>query len=151
MGEVNRNKRQTSRFVNHASRGLGRSTYQRVGIATFVMRGKEYLIAILARGGILRAETLRFSDEVRKPPDIGIPKRKRPPASAVDKFHTAIERLSKDTLDLDEMRDRYAESLLKFIQKKRSKHQSVVESQAPRKGPAEVVDLMEVLKRNLNQ
>jgi len=43
---------------------------QRVGIATFVMRGKEYLVAILARGGILRAETMRFSDEVRSPSDL---------------------------------------------------------------------------------
>jgi DNA end-binding protein Ku len=123
---------------------------QRVGIATFVMHGKEYLVAILAKGGILRAETMRFSDEVRKPSDIGLPKRKRPPSTAVEKFHTAIERLSNNTLDLDEMRDKYAERLLKFIQKKRAK-QNVVETEAPRKGPAEIVDLMEVLKRNLNQ
>jgi DNA end-binding protein Ku len=37
----------------------------RVGIATFVMRGKEYLVAILAEDGIMRAETLRFQNEVR--------------------------------------------------------------------------------------
>src|SRR5690606_22010540 len=34
----------------------------RAGIATFVMRGKEYLVAILAENGILRTETLRFAD-----------------------------------------------------------------------------------------
>jgi DNA end-binding protein Ku len=124
---------------------------QRAGIATFVMHGKEYLIAILASGGILRAETMRFSDEVRKPSDIGLPKRKRPPSMAVEKFHSAIERLSKNTLDLDEMRDKYAERMLKFIQKKRAKQQNVVETSAAQRGPAEVVDLMEVLKRNLTQ
>ena len=32
----------------------------RAGIATFVMRGKEYLVAITSDGGILRAETMRF-------------------------------------------------------------------------------------------
>ena len=70
----------------------------------------------------------------------------------MEKFHTAIERLSKNTLDLDDMRDKYAERLLKFIQKKRAKHQGiVVGTETPRKGPGEVVDLMEVLKRNLNQ
>ena len=37
----------------------------RAGIATFVMRGKEYLVAIIAEGGVLRAETLRFEDELR--------------------------------------------------------------------------------------
>ncbi|NIX23059.1 MAG: Ku protein, partial [Actinobacteria bacterium] len=30
------------------------------GIATFVMRGTEYLVAIVAEDGILRAETMRF-------------------------------------------------------------------------------------------
>ena len=35
------------------------------GIATFVMRGKEYLVAIFPENGILRAETLRFADELR--------------------------------------------------------------------------------------
>src|SRR5512142_1779865 len=32
---------------------------QRAGIATFVMHGKDYLVAIIAERGILRAETLR--------------------------------------------------------------------------------------------
>ena len=43
------------------------------GIATFVMRGKEYLVAIFPENGILRAETMRFSDELRSPKDIGLP------------------------------------------------------------------------------
>src|SRR5690242_6652802 len=47
------------------------------GIATFVMRGKEYLVAIFSEKGILRAETMRFADEVRSPEDVGLPKKKR--------------------------------------------------------------------------
>ena len=46
----------------------------RAGIATFVMRDKEYLVAILAENGILRAVTMRFPDEVRDPADMGLPK-----------------------------------------------------------------------------
>ena len=34
----------------------------RAGIATFVMRGKEYLAAIFAEGGSLRAVTMRFAE-----------------------------------------------------------------------------------------
>src|SRR5690606_3909652 len=45
----------------------------RAGIATFVMRGKEYLVALLAENGVLRAETLRFVDEIRRPEDVGLP------------------------------------------------------------------------------
>src|SRR5437660_264873 len=37
------------------------------GIATFVMHGKEYLVAIASENGILRAQTMRFSDEIRNP------------------------------------------------------------------------------------
>jgi DNA end-binding protein Ku len=44
------------------------------GIATFVMRGKEYLVAIFSENGILRAETMRFADEIRSPADVGLPK-----------------------------------------------------------------------------
>jgi DNA end-binding protein Ku len=123
---------------------------QRVGIATFVMLGKEYLVAILARGGILRAEMMRFGDEVRRPFDIVLPKRKRPSSTAVEKFHKTIERLAKNTLDLDEVRDKYAERMLKFIQKKRARVRNV-RNDSLRKGPAEIVDLSEVLKRNVIQ
>ena len=45
----------------------------RAGIATFVMRGKEYLVAIIGQQGLLRAETLRFHDELRTPDDVGLP------------------------------------------------------------------------------
>ena len=63
----------------------------RAGIATFVMRGKEYLVAILAENGILRAETMRFSDEVRSPKEVGLPEAKAAPKAAV----AASKRLSE--------------------------------------------------------
>src|SRR5437763_2648581 len=56
------------------------------GIATFVMRGKEYLVAIFPENGILRAETMRFSDELRSPKQVGLPEKKHVPAAAVKKF-----------------------------------------------------------------
>ena len=37
------------------------------GVATFVMRGKEYLVAIFSDNGILRAEVMRFSGRVALP------------------------------------------------------------------------------------
>src|SRR5712672_2681722 len=53
------------------------------GIATFVMRGKEYLVAIFPENGILRAETMRFADELRSPKEVGLPAAKNVPAVAV--------------------------------------------------------------------
>ena len=52
----------------------------KAGLATFVMRGKEYLVAIFAEHGILRAETMRFADELRSPADVGLPKKPKVPA-----------------------------------------------------------------------
>jgi DNA end-binding protein Ku len=121
----------------------------RVGIATFVMRGKEYLVGIFAIDGILRAETLRFSDEVRKPSSVGLPKRKKPSSTTVKKFQSDIARLSSKSLDLHEMRDEFSERVLKFIEKKHSNGKDVLQPESTRREPAQVVDLMEVLKRNL--
>ncbi len=54
----------------------------RAGIARFVMRGQEYLVAIFAEKGILRAETLRRADEVRDVAGIDVDKKKVDPAPA---------------------------------------------------------------------
>jgi DNA end-binding protein Ku len=124
----------------------------RAGVATFVMHGKEYLVAILAVQGVLRAETLRFGDEIRTPLGVGLPKKKQKVSTKIVKaIDAVIGRLSKKTLDLKEMRDEYADRMLRLIEKKRANRKNVVKAGAPRKGPAEVVDLMEVLKRNLEQ
>jgi DNA end-binding protein Ku len=126
----------------------------RVGVATFVMRGREYLVALVARDGILRAETLRFDDEIRKPAEVGLPKKTKVTAPTVRKFETAIARAAKKSLDLKEMSDEYAAALLKLIKQKSSGNKDVLESRSGeprRKQPAKVVDLMEVLKASLNQ
>jgi DNA end-binding protein Ku len=125
---------------------------ERVGVATFVMREREYLVAIYAENGILTAEAMRFHDEVRTPADVGLPKKKKaPPKAMVKKFETAMTRTSKRSLDLKEMRDEYAQAFMKMVEKKRAADKDVVETEAEpgRKKPAKVVDLMEVLKKSL--
>ena len=64
----------------------------RAGIATFVMRDREYLVAIFAQNGILCAETLRFGDELRDPAAIGLPEVVSAPRERVATFERAIER-----------------------------------------------------------
>lgn len=123
---------------------------ERVGIATFVMRGKEYLVAILAENGILRAETLRFADEVRAPADVGLPEPAKPKAAAVKKIGQAITRLAKKELDEDELVDRSAARLVKLVEKKEKAGEDVVQAPAGEVAPSEgVIDLLEVLKRSL--
>jgi DNA end-binding protein Ku len=125
---------------------------QRVGIATFVMRAKEYLVAIIAEKGILRAETLRFQDEIRKPDDVGLPKKSRIGATAVRKYETLIAKQS-GKVDFREFLDQYAKDLDKLVERKRRDGEDVVKapaaSSSPAGGETNVIDLMQVLRRSL--
>src|SRR6478672_5987129 len=75
------------------------------GIATFVMRGKEYLVAIFPENGILRAETMRFADEIRSPREVDLPEKKKVPAATVKKFERLIEKHSAKQLSLTKLKD----------------------------------------------
>src|ERR1044072_7477965 len=68
---------------------------KRVGIGSFVMRDHEYLVAIVADNGMLRADTLRYADEVRTPESIGLPKSRKVSASQLNKFTKAIDALKQ--------------------------------------------------------
>jgi DNA end-binding protein Ku len=121
----------------------------RAGIATFVMRDKEYLVAILAENGILRAETLRFADEVRSPKEIGLPKPARVSKPGVQRFEKLIQRRSAKEISRDELQDERTEKLVRLVERKQAKDKDVVESETAERKPAKVVDLMEVLKKSL--
>src|SRR5436190_19834414 len=119
------------------------------GIATFVMRGKEYLVAIFPENGILRAETMRFPDELRTPKDVGLPEKKRVSKPMVTKFENLIKKKTKRELPVTHLKDEQTDQLLKLIEKKRARHKDVVQIELPERKEAKVVDLMEVLKRSL--
>ena len=126
---------------------------KRAGIATFVMRGKEYLVAIFADHGVLRAETMRFEDELRTPDEVGLPKKmpKVPPA-AVKKFEKLIGAKSKKQMSATKLKDEQTERLLKLVKKKNSQKKNVVEveiEEGERGEPSNVIDLVAVLKKSL--
>jgi len=119
-----------------------------VGVATFVMRGKERPVAIFSDNGVLRAETMRFPDEVRSFKAIGLPEKKTVPVAAVKKFETLIKKKAKRTFA--PAKDEGAEQLLKLVKKKQSKASNVVElKDYQRREEPESVDLIQVLKRSL--
>ncbi len=122
------------------------------GIATFVMRTREYLVAILAEGGILRAETLRFQDEIRPIEDVGLPDVPGLDGGRVREIREAIASLTEESLDLDELSDEFAQRLRALVDRKRRKGVDVVAAPAGTvvdDEDGDVIDLMEVLKRSL--
>jgi DNA end-binding protein Ku len=120
----------------------------RAGVGTFVMRGKEYLVAITAENGILRAQTLRFADEIRSPDAVGLPKEKKPAKPALTKFEKLISAKSKK-FSPKELNDEQAERLLKLVKSKKSRGTDVVEAEVETSEDGKVVDIMEVLKKSM--
>lgn len=124
----------------------------RAGIATVVMRGKEYLIAIIAERGILRAETLRFYDELRTPADVGLPQVDKAPAILLNAISEQIDKLTTDKLDESELMDQPTRRLLELVERKLDAGEDVVrapEVSESEPETAEIIDLMEILKQSL--
>jgi len=122
---------------------------ERAGIATFVMRGKEYLVAIIARGGVLRAETLRFADELRPPVHVDAAE---PDDGDVRALERAIRENRAEALETDLLADTHTERLKALIDEKRRAGKDVVavpEAERERETSGDVVDLMDYLKRSL--
>jgi DNA end-binding protein Ku len=119
------------------------------GIATFVMRGKEYLIAIFSDNGILRAETMRFADELRSPKEVGLPKKTAAPRATVQKFEKIIGTKSKKQFSPNKLADKQTDSLLKLVKKKKNKRGNVVKVEDEMETDHKVIDLVQVLKKSL--
>jgi DNA end-binding protein Ku len=121
----------------------------RAGIASFVMRDREYLIAIFSEAGLLRAETLRFAAEVRSSKALGLPKPSRPDARVAKQVARAVAGLEAKSWSPSEIGADRA-GLLELVQAKRRKRQDlVVAEQAAATEGAQVIDLMEVLRKSL--
>jgi len=130
----------------------------RVGIGSFVMRGHEYLVAIVSDNGVLRADTLRYADEIRQPDAIGLPKKAKGAAKKVTEFVKEIDGLMQDKLDISEMRDEEAAALQKLVEEKQKDKDAVIhqtnlesEDEDGASGGAKIIDLMAVLRKSLSK
>jgi len=118
-----------------------------------VMREKEYLVAITARDGLLRAETMRFSDELRNAADLGLTRPPEPDEKQVRAFELQIDKLKTKTFDAADLEDAQALELQRLIEKKRKAGKDVIAAPAETEpedgGSAEIVDLMKYLKASV--
>ena len=122
----------------------------RVGVATFVMRSKQYLAAIRPKADVLTLETMFFADEVRNPveeidelpasPDL----RKRD----VDMAVSLIESMTSPW-DPGNYRDTYRERVQQLIEAKRNDEEIVTEQPPPEEG--KVVDLVAALQASIER
>ncbi|HEV2755729.1 MAG TPA: Ku protein [Actinomycetota bacterium] len=119
----------------------------RVAVGRFVMRTKEYLVALRVRDGLLSLVTMRFADEIRSPDGLNLPgKKDQPSKKEVDHAVALIEELSVDW-DPSNYKDRHRERLLKIIRDK--KKGKTIKAPAEPEVPAAVPDLMAALRESL--
>ena len=120
----------------------------RVALATFVMRGKQYLATIRPAGKVLALETMFFPDEVRDPAAEldNLPHPEKFAAREMDMALSLIETMTAPWKP-ESYHDTYRERVMDLIDTKRRGEEVVTESREPEQ--ANVVDLMEALERSL--
>ncbi|MDH6142234.1 MULTISPECIES: Ku protein [Kitasatospora] len=123
----------------------------RAGLASFVMRGKQYLAAVRVEGDVLVLQTMHYADEVRDPhreidnlPDQPVTPSEKELAVACQ----LIEALSTDW-EPDSYHDSYTAQVRELVEAKLEGKEVVVAEPAPES--TNVVDLMAVLERSLKQ
>ncbi|MFB7711793.1 Ku protein [Streptomyces sp. NPDC056105] len=122
---------------------------EKAAIATFVMRNREYLVAVKADGGILTLHTLHWADEIRDPRKIDI----LPDQIEVDKREMEMAEQLIDALTMEwkpeEFHDTYQDEVAKLVESKRSG--KTMEKAEPPAESTNVVDLMEALRASVDR
>jgi DNA end-binding protein Ku len=121
----------------------------RAAIATFVMRGREYLATIRADGSMLVLETMYFADEVRDPEDV-LEIMPGPSGARREELRMATQLIDSMTgkWEPSDFRDTYTDRVRELIMLKREGQEVVAAEEAPQ--PTNVVDLMEALRRSVD-
>jgi DNA end-binding protein Ku len=122
----------------------------KAGIASVVIRTKQYLAALIAQDELLVLNTLRYADELKDPAELEIPK-----AKVTSKELDMAMRLVEDMADKwhpDKYKDTFKADLLKRIKEKVKAGQTEEITEPEKEGKeksADVIDLMALLKQSV--
>lgn len=122
----------------------------KAGIATVVMRNREYLVAVKAESGVLTVHTLHWADEVRDPyREVG----NLPEGTQVAdrELQTAVQLVDALSIDWnpDEYHDTYQERVLQLVEAKRTGE--TLEKGEPPPRSTNVIDLMNALQASIKK
>ncbi|MEU6349935.1 Ku protein [Streptomyces sp. NPDC047072] len=122
----------------------------KTGIATFVMRGKQYLLALRAQDRVLVLHTLHWADEVRDPGQEleALPRHGSAQGKELETARQLIGALTTDWNPKD-YHDTHEERVKELVDAKAKGKEIVTEQAAPE--ATEVIDLMEALQRSVEQ
>jgi len=124
----------------------------KLGLARFVMRGRQYLAALRVMGEGIVLHTMHYSDEVLALDDVlpGTLAKAEPPEKEVRIAQQLIEAMTHP-LDLSKFKDDYREQVEKLIEQKRSGRKTVTAADDhDEEPPPPTINLMDALKRSLD-
>jgi DNA end-binding protein Ku len=118
----------------------------KAGVGLFVMHNREHVCIIKALDDVLVLNRIRFSQEIRSPKDLNLPKTKSKPAE-LKMAVSLIDQLTQP-FDISSFKDEYTDKLMKIIRAKSKGKKTPFK-------PMKVVhsttkDLMEQLKASLS-
>jgi DNA end-binding protein Ku len=125
----------------------------KIGVATVVIRAKQYLAAVVPRGDALELVLLRYPGELRDPGELHLPEGDAKKLKLSEAELKMAERLIEDLAapwDPSRYKDEYKEQLLAFIKRKAEKGE-ISEVEPPEK-PAKAAppaDIMALLKASV--
>jgi DNA end-binding protein Ku len=134
---------------NASSYGLLRDALaktNRAGIATFVMRGKEYLASIRADGKVLKLHTMYFADEIRDPEEAGTLPAKVSQGKQLSMAVDLVEAMS-GAWEPAEYKDSYTERVKKLVEDKRKGKEIVFNEEEPE--ATSTTDLVSALRASV--
>jgi DNA end-binding protein Ku len=121
----------------------------RIAIGRFVMRTKEYLVALRPSDDVIMLHTMYFPDEIRATTGINVPtKRVKATDREVKMAQQLVDSLTTE-FDPAEYKDTHRQKVLALI-KKKGQGKEIEIAEPERKG-GDVLDLMEALKNSLEQ
>jgi DNA end-binding protein Ku len=121
----------------------------RIGIAKFILRDAQHLCGIEVIEDAIVLSVMRFADELIDVEQLDFPAAKDLRKPEVEMAKALVNSLAAEW-DPGKYTDRYRENLMKIIKSKaKGKHVQLEADEEPRQ--AEVVDLMERLRRSLEQ
>lgn len=130
----------------------------KAGVATVVIRTRQYLALVMPRGNALMLNLLRYAQELRSEEDFKLPEESlshyKLTRKEIDMAEHLIESMSEDWKP-DQYKDEYRGALLAYIEKKMKKRgakpKPAARDEEPERASAEVIDLMELLKRSVDK
>lgn len=129
----------------------------KAGVATVVIRNKQHLATLIVEDQLLVLVLLRYAHEIRQPTDLDIPEDEPKKAGVNEKEAEMAVRLIQgmaEEWDPSQYKDEYRDDLMALIDKRIETGQTERAADAekpPEKKSAQVVDVMELLKRSLEE